>query len=217
MATVTHFFRFFLGLFSPETSRLEIIKLQIFFSDCYPINKKACPINHSINLFNKSTRKMGQAFGLLSSHQQLKTFTNCRQLFNILNHPLTSCLCSAERSHRKFMDILQFVGRWVGTWHWFIEEHIPWCNIYSKNSRLVDNDSTPSEKRKSLIIYCFKHLIGISDDNVKSLFDIFDTDVNGLVDALELLIAIALISGAIWHCCCIYTDLFVDDRNGHNR
>lgn len=38
-------------------------------------------------------------------------------------------------------------------------------------------------------------LSGFTDSNLKTLFEAFDTDRNGLVDALELIIAIALISG----------------------
>lgn len=40
---------------------------------------------------------------------------------------------------------------------------------------------------------------GFTEDTVKGVFDIFDTDRNGLVDALELLIAIALVSGLFFY------------------
>ena len=37
--------------------------------------------------------------------------------------------------------------------------------------------------------------IGYTEDDLKKLFEVFDTDKNGLIDALELLITLALSSG----------------------
>ena len=37
--------------------------------------------------------------------------------------------------------------------------------------------------------------IGYTEEDLKTLFQVFDTDNNGLIDALELLITLALVSG----------------------
>ena len=41
-----------------------------------------------------------------------------------------------------------------------------------------------------------------TDDQLRKLFKAFDTDNNGLVDALELFVTIALTSGEKMACCC---------------
>lgn len=55
--------------------------------------------------------------------------------------------------------------------------------------------------------------IPFSDDQLKKLFKAFDTDHNGLIDALEMCVALALVSGEFVTYNALKIKAFLDDNN----